>query len=565
MRCVRWASPEQRREQLMLLSPSLDAMIPEGHPVRRLDALLERIDWTEWEEAYGGPAGRPPVHPRLMSGAILYGLTRQLRSTRQLEEATRVRIDFMWLLHGMTIDYSTFAGFRTRFEKQLPKLFRELALIALKGNMEVELAVDGTRIRANSSRTGSMTGEAIERRAQHIAQELSEALNAMEQLDLFEDIQEDSREALRKRVEALERKQAKLAKALEQATKRDAEKAKKNDNRRTKATRVPVTDSDSHVLANKEGGYAPNYTPTAAIDTKTGAIVAANVPEGNAEASVIAEAISETEELTGQKPERILFDSGFATGANLEHASEEGVVVYAPGGTPPDQNPAVRENPSEPVSSERLNELPTQGKKKKVFSREAFMYDAEGDCYWCPMGRRLPFHRTRKPDPARGRVAKTEYLSENCKDCPVADRCLSRKAKRRRISRDRFEPYREDLKERMATQEGRDAYQRRAPSAEGQFGYIKHVMGVRQFLLRGLRKVRMEWLWVCAAYNVARIIRSIHLHEQAQSAVAASQKPIATLWARSGDHSSIAGQLRLTPSFVARLQDSLPCCSCLAA
>ncbi len=431
MRCVRWASPEQCREQLMLLTPSLDAMIPGGHPVRRLEALLEQIDWAEWENAYGGPTGRPPVHPRLMSGAILYGMTRQLRSTRQLEEATRVRIDFMWFLHGMTVDHTTFSDFRTRFREQLPKLFKELAQIALKGNMDVELAVDGTRIRANSSRTGSITGEVIERRAQHIAQELSEAMAAMEQQDLFENTQEDLREALRKRVETLEREHAKLAKALAEATKRDAKKADKSDSRRPKATRVPVTDSDSHVLANKEGGYAPNYTPTAAIDTKTGTIVAAHVPEGNAEASVVPEIISMTEELTGKKPERILFDSGFASGTNLEHASEEGVVVYAPGGTPPEQNPAIREDLSEPVPPERLGELPTQGKKKKVFSKEAFVYDAEENCYWCPMGRQLLFHRTLKVPRGRNGVTKTEYLGWSCRDCPVADRCLSRKAKRR--------------------------------------------------------------------------------------------------------------------------------------
>jgi len=30
----------------------------------------------------------------------------------------------------------------------------------------------------------------------------------------------------------------------------------------------------------------------------------------------------------------------------------------------------------------------------------------------------------------------------------------------------------------------------------------KHVLGLRQFLLQGLEKVRTEWLWACTGYNL---------------------------------------------------------------
>jgi len=39
------------------------------------------------------------------------------------------------------------------------------------------------------------------------------------------------------------------------------------------------------------------------------------------------------------------------------------------------------------------------------------------------------------------------------------------------------------------------------------FGIIKHVLGFRQFLLRGLAKVNAEWELVCLAYNVKRLRR----------------------------------------------------------
>jgi len=34
-------------------------------------------------------------------------------------------------------------------------------------------------------------------------------------------------------------------------------------------------------------------------------------------------------------------------------------------------------------------------------------------------------------------------------------------------------------------------------------------MGIRQFLLRGLEKVRTEWLWACTAYNLKKLTHDV--------------------------------------------------------
>jgi transposase len=53
-----------------------------------------------------------------LAGAILYGLTVGVRTSRKLEDACRHRVDFMWLVEGRTIDHSTFAGFRKDFGRR---------------------------------------------------------------------------------------------------------------------------------------------------------------------------------------------------------------------------------------------------------------------------------------------------------------------------------------------------------------------------------------------------------------------------------------------------------------
>ena len=60
----------------------------------------------------------------------------------------------------------------------------------------------------------------------------------------------------------------------------------------------------------------------------------------------------------------------------------------------------------------------------------------------------------------------------------------------------------------MASNRGRKIYARRKWIAETPFGLIKQWMGLRQFLLRGLEKVRAEWLWTCTAFNLAKLLRN---------------------------------------------------------
>ena len=58
---------------------------------------------------------------------------------------------------------------------------------------------------------------------------------------------------------------------------------------------------------------------------------------------------------------------------------------------------------------------------------------------------------------------------------------------------------------RLATPERRKLYPLRKQTPEPVFGIIKSVLGFRQFLLRGLDKVRGEWAIVTMAWNMKRM------------------------------------------------------------
>ena len=63
----------------------------------------------------------------------------------------------------------------------------------------------------------------------------------------------------------------------------------------------------------------------------------------------------------------------------------------------------------------------------------------------------------------------------------------------------------EAMAHRLRTQEGKKLYALRKHTPEPVFGIIKSVLGFRQFLLRGLDKVRGEWNLVTMSYNLKRL------------------------------------------------------------
>jgi Transposase DDE domain len=63
----------------------------------------------------------------------------------------------------------------------------------------------------------------------------------------------------------------------------------------------------------------------------------------------------------------------------------------------------------------------------------------------------------------------------------------------------------EAMAHRLQTFEGKKLYAKRKHIPEPVFGIIKSVLGFRQFLLRGLAKVKAEWTLVTLAWNLKRM------------------------------------------------------------
>jgi len=61
---------------------------------------------------------------------------------------------------------------------------------------------------------------------------------------------------------------------------------------------------------------------------------------------------------------------------------------------------------------------------------------------------------------------------------------------------------------KLRTKRGRAEYARRKAIIEPIFGQIKHCRGFRQFLLRGLQKMKAEWKLICLTHNILKLWRN---------------------------------------------------------
>ena len=138
----------------MLLPPSLEEIIPEGHLVRIVDEMIEGIDLSVLEEQYKG-GGTSAYHPKMMLKVLIYAYTQRAFSSRRIAKELRENINYMWLSGMSQPDHRTINRFRGVIMKEvIEEVFYGIIeeLIDLDYISLEKYFVDGTKIEANANR-----------------------------------------------------------------------------------------------------------------------------------------------------------------------------------------------------------------------------------------------------------------------------------------------------------------------------------------------------------------------------------------------------------------------------
>ena len=513
MKVAYWQDAPMPREQLVMFARRLEDVIPEDHPVRLFEEILDAVDWTAWEAEYHGTRGQPPIHPSLLAKVLLFAMVRGLRSSRKIEYAVKHSIDFIWLVSGRQIDHTTISIFRKKHTAALKELNADLIRVAAKmGAAKLsEVCLDGTRVLANACRSKTYKLEQVEQLIRENRTELEKALQETHSSDAEEDVLDDGSSADRLPAELADKKARLqlLEQVKAQLLEMEATRKKEGIDPEKNPAQLPSTDPDSRILPNKEGGYAPNYTPLVMTETMNGFIVAADVFTGNVEHTKLVGLVDWVSAEFTEKPATVLADGAYSTGPNLEALDQREIELLSPlpTGDPPAENPAIRPDPSQPVPEEQIDRLPLNAQTKR-FDKAAFVYDEKQDVYFCPAGQQLPpkYHENRQQQGQT--IRRTIYLSSSCSGCPLANRCLGNPNGKsgRRVSRDQYEARRLQHADKMKQDATKERYRKRLHIAETPFAVLKAAFGLRQFLLRGLAGVRQEWNWATATFNLKKLM-----------------------------------------------------------
>lgn len=508
-----WHDAPLPRKQLVLFADTLEDRIPEDHPVRIIDEILSAMDWSDWEAEYNGKSGQPPIHPSIMCKVLLFAMIRRIRSSRRMEYDLRHSIDFMWLASGRTIDHTTLSEFRRKHPEQLKAIYRQMVQLAIELGVAKlsELCIDGTRVLANASRSKSLTAEKVEQLLAQLDQQISAAMRELETNDDLDRLFDDGQSADRLPAELADMKsrQERLEAALVKLRDMDEQRRREGRNPKKNPSSLPETDHDSRVLPNKEGGYAPNYTPMAVTEIENGFIVGADVLIGAGEQAAMLPMLDTIGEDFGEIPATMMGDGIYGTGPNLEELENRQIELLSPPiREEPQDNPAERDAPAEPVADEDIDRLPVNPQTKR-FDKSAFVYDEDADCFHCPAGKQLPRTGVSKAWRNGEMIELANYRGRECADCRLGARCRKNPQARRgrRVTRDGYDAFRHRHNERMRRPDSQERYKRRLHFGETPFAVLKAALGLRRFLLRGHVGVQQEWLWGCTAFNLQKLAR----------------------------------------------------------
>ena len=145
--------------QLLLLPPSLQDWVPDGHLARFVSDMIDTLDLSEIEDAYTEERGYPPYHPCMMVKLLMYGYCTGTYSSRRIAAKLRDSVAFRVLAAGNEPDFRTISDFRKRHGVALTRMFDQVLQVCREAGLVKlgRVAIDGTKIKANASKHKAMS------------------------------------------------------------------------------------------------------------------------------------------------------------------------------------------------------------------------------------------------------------------------------------------------------------------------------------------------------------------------------------------------------------------------
>jgi transposase/predicted house-cleaning NTP pyrophosphatase (Maf/HAM1 superfamily) len=412
--------------------------------------LVEGLDLHAMIGSYRG-SGSASYHPATLLSLLIYGYATGVFSSRKLERATYDSVAFRFITANDHPDHDTIATFRRRFLEQIEALFVDVLKLAREmGVLRIgRVALDGTKIHANASRHSALSYEYAGRIETQLKAEVADLLAKAEAAD-----QGDVADGM-SIPEELARREDRLKKLAEARRKIEARAKEQHEREQAEyEAKLAAREAKAQATGKKAGGRAPQPPvegplPTDQINLTDEDSRIMRVAGGGFEQCYNAQAVVAADSL-------LVVATEVVQAANDKQQLQPMLAKLS-------------------VLSEALGAVETILADTGYFSAANVTACAAAEI---------------EPLIAMGRQPHYPPLNERGAEPPPAPQSPT--------------PV-EAMAHRLKTPEGRKLYALRKQVPEPVFGIIKSVLGFRQFLLRGIDRVRGEWSLVTMAWNVKRL------------------------------------------------------------
>ena len=453
-------------DQTLLLPANVQDFVPKGHVSRFIvDLVRESLDLKEITGSYVSGLGQPPFDPRMMVALVLHGYASGLCSSRRIAKACRERNDFVMIVALDPPDFRTISDFRKRHLKALGALFLQVLKLCETAGL-VKLG--------------------------HVALDGTKIkANASKHKAM-------SYERMKKREAELKAEVARMLAAAEAADAEEDETFGKDK----RGDELPDWAGD------KQKRLAKIQQAMAALEAEARLAAAEErrieaekeqqrQAEGRKKPGKPAAPPSDQPDPKSQRnftdPESRIMKSkdGFVQAYNAQAAVDAGAQIIVAHELTQCGNDQGQLVPLIEAIENNLGRKPAQASADSGYCSEANLeaLEAHGvDGYVAP-------GRAKHPTAANGKIGG-----------PLTQRM------RKKIDDGGFET----------------PYRLRKQVVEPVFGQIKQARGFRQFLLRGVEKVRAEWAMICTAHNLLKLFT---LAKGRLSRLSCNKCPVATaIW-----------------------------------
>ena len=497
-----------QQHQVMLLPPSLDELVGQYHPVRTINAVLDKINIDPVLKKYKG-GGSSSFHPRMLLKILVYAYINNTYSSRKIEAALKENIHYMWLSGMSTPDHNTINRFRgERLKDVLEKIFTEVVLLlAAEGLLTLkELYTDGTKIEANANRYTFVWGKAIKTNRERIKKQLSElwqyaqrvAASEMDDTDPggFDKIDaEKVEQTIEKINEVLKDKEVNknIKQKLNYAKKNFPANLKKYEQQEKilgeQRTSYSKTDPSATFMRLKEdhmknGQLKPAYNVQ--LSTNNQFITTYSLHQTSTDTTTLINHFEHHENLFSQKPKVVTTDAGYGSEENYQWLESNNIIAF------------VKHNQFDRAQNKTI-------RNKNPFSADKLFYNQEQDCYYCPMGQQMKCVATRMKKTSTGFKQITHvYKAHRCEGCPLKGVCHRGKGNRTIEVNHNLTRLKRKAEELLLSEEGIKKRKQRPCDVEPAFANIKQNHHFRRFMLRGIEKVTVETGLLALAHNLRK-------------------------------------------------------------